>query len=653
MKLFRVGYIVCVFLLLLLVINTSASITKYAIDRKIENLKTTEPSLLKDSIEVIVYNLYSYDQPYGLSKIKELDSLISDDQVDAKLRIKHSLAAFDEKNKYALLDSALNYANQHNVEEFKVEYNISKGNWYYIDHKYDSALVAILKARDISHKLHINHEIQIYHLLGDLFYSLELYEQAEEYFRITASLLVNPRYDEAWRKRVIKNNLGLIEMKKGNYQDALNIFQYSKSRILPTLPTFRDSLSICYLNRKIGQCLYELNRNYEEAIEQAIFTYNFAKKHRLNEHLYPVYNLLIKLYIKTNNTELFHQFFNEYKTYYKSLQPSIEYKKENALLRAEVAEYLGNEKMALNYYKDFKALDDSEILQVKSASIVKLLTGQDYLNLENNYNQVKHQRKVLELGIFIAIILVSLILIFAYRLFKLNRNLIESNQMKDKLFSIISHDLRAPFNSIVGFSELSYTSVLEKDYKELEQYNLHVLEKSKELLHLIDNLLDWSRTQQSRLTVNLLSIKIVSILEDIKPSIALQAGQKHILIDYQLDKNHLVKADEYTMKTVFTNILSNAIKYSYSNNVIQVISRSVKDMIEISVIDKGIGIPKDKLNNLFHLENQQSAIGTNSEPGTGLGLIICKEFVEKNEGIIDVKSEEGAGTTVRILLPKA
>ncbi len=646
----RITYLISIFLLFWFA-SASAGVTKESVDQKIENLKHTKKSVLTDSIEVIVYDLYSFESIYGLSKIKELDQLISDDNVNAKLRIKHSLAAFDQKNKYVLLDSALLFANNNNIDEFKIEYYTSKGNWYYVDKVYDSSLVAILNARKLSSQLGVNRDIQTSHLLGDLFFSIELYEQAEAYFKRADSLLVDMRYDEVWRKRVIKNNLGLIEMKKGNFETALKVFEESKSLVPEVLPSYRDSLTICYYNRKIAECFYGLRRNYSQAIANLLFTYKFAKKHQLDEHLYPSYNILIKLYIKTDQSALVQQYFKEYQEYYHSIDPFIDYQKEDALLRAEVAEYLGDEKRALQYYKVYKNLNDSQTLQVKSASIVNLLTNQDYSNLRNNYNEIRQQRMVLLIGIFIACIFIAIIAIFAYRTFKLNKSLSESNQTKDKLFSIIAHDLRAPFNSIVGFSDLSYNAILEKDYDEVKEYNQHVLEKSKELLHLIDNLLNWSRTQQDRLTLQPSDIKLSSIFEEIKPSIELQSDQKSIQVEYQFEEDCLVHVDEFTMKTVFTNILSNAVKFSYPDSVIQVISKTVKNLVELSIVDQGTGITKEKLSSLFHLDKQQSTRGTSSEPGTGLGLLICKEFVERNQGTIHIESEEGTGTTVRVLLP--
>ena len=493
MTLQRISYTICLIVSFLVLKSTSAEVTKNSVDQKISNLKYTNSSALEDSIEVVVYDLYNFEFSYGLSKIKELDQLIDDKHVNAKLRIKHSLAAFDPENKYELLDSALTFANKNGVAEFKIEYYTSKGNWYYRDQVYDSALVAILEARDLSSKLGINRELQTSHLLGDLFFSLELYEQAESYYLRCDTLLVDPRFDEVWRKRVIKNNLGLIDMKKGDYASALQVFEYSKELVPEKLSNFRDSLSIAYYNRKIGECLVALNKRYDEAIKDALFTYRFAKTHNFQEHLYPAYNLLIKLYIKTNNAELLRSTFIEYKTYYQTLQPSLDYQKENALLCAQVAEYFNDEKQALKCYKEYKELNDSETLQVKSASIIKLLTNQDYLNLKNNFNEVNQQRKFLVVAIIIALFLVTLILFFAYRMMRLIRRLNESNKTKDKLFSIIAHDLRAPFNSIVGFSELSYTAILEEDYKEVKDFNLHVLQKSKELLELINNLLNWAR----------------------------------------------------------------------------------------------------------------------------------------------------------------
>lgn len=227
----------------------------------------------------------------------------------------------------------------------------------------------------------------------------------------------------------------------------------------------------------------------------------------------------------------------------------------------------------------------------------------------------------------------------------------ESNQVKDKFFSIISHDLRGPVNSSKNALDFVIEDLDSIDKDEIKT-DLQIISKSLRSAHgLLDDLLVWSQSQQGQIELKpaIVSIaelfeKPLSILEDI-------ATKKEIEIHTDFKKEHKVYADLRTIETVLRNIISNAIKFTPSGGNIYISSTSNAKSSIISIKDTGVGIDQKKITTLFQIAKNKSTKGTSGEVGTGLGLILAKEFVDKNNGTLNVESEEGKGTTFFINLP--
>ena len=234
---------------------------------------------------------------------------------------------------------------------------------------------------------------------------------------------------------------------------------------------------------------------------------------------------------------------------------------------------------------------------------------------------------------------------------RINKELKESNAQKDKFFSIIAHDLKSPFNSIVGFSDLLVEQIKENDFQGIEKYADIILQSSERAMNLLTNLLEWSRSQTGRMefmpdyfNMDNLVNEIVSLFCDI-------AGQKSIRIKNNFLSGVTVHADKSMISTVLRNLLSNAIKFSWPGGEIIIAASEQPGLLTISVGDSGIGISEDKLKKIFQIDENFSTPGTQDEKGTGLGLILCKEFIEKHGGKIWVKSHEGKGSVFYFSLP--
>jgi len=227
------------------------------------------------------------------------------------------------------------------------------------------------------------------------------------------------------------------------------------------------------------------------------------------------------------------------------------------------------------------------------------------------------------------------------------------NASKDKFFSIIAHDLRSPFNAIMGFSDLILDQIKQKDYEGLDEMAEVVLKSSTFAMDLLTNLLEWSRAQTGRLHFEPAFIEIIGLINENIELLKSAAGHKNIRISTQMPNVAPVLADKAMISTILRNLISNAIKFTPSGGEILITCRSLPENIHIAVQDNGVGIDPKDIPKLFRIDQNFTTYGTNREKGTGLGLILCKEFVEKHKGKIWVESEQGKGSVFTFTLPKS
>ncbi|TGL23987.1 PAS domain-containing sensor histidine kinase [Leptospira yanagawae] len=223
---------------------------------------------------------------------------------------------------------------------------------------------------------------------------------------------------------------------------------------------------------------------------------------------------------------------------------------------------------------------------------------------------------------------------------------------KDKFFSIIAHDLRGPLGTHREFAK--HLSERISDFSESErEINLQVLSESSENLYsLMENLLNWARNQSGYIQFLPIRIQMFVLIQSILELLELSIQKKQIQIQNQIPDNLEIIADQFMIETIFRNLLTNAIKYSFINQTITIGYEKIKKEGEIPtfthrffVKDEGVGMTKDQIQSLFRLDKKVSTLGTNSEKGTGLGLIVSKDFIEKHNGKLWVESEPKIGST--------
>ena len=223
---------------------------------------------------------------------------------------------------------------------------------------------------------------------------------------------------------------------------------------------------------------------------------------------------------------------------------------------------------------------------------------------------------------------------------------------KISFFSIIAHDLKSPFNGIIGVSNLLKDEAKKLNLHTIHQYANMINTSTIQTYRLLENLLNWARIQQGTITFNPSSILLKVLVEGVIDLLHESAYQKKISIKDSTPTNLMVNLDEGMIETILRNLVSNAIKFTPIGGKIEISADVINNAVEISVSDNGVGIPKENIQKLFNIDTNYSNPGTEKERGTGLGLILCKEFVEKHDGNICVESAEGKGSTFTISLPK-
>jgi two-component system sensor histidine kinase/response regulator len=256
--------------------------------------------------------------------------------------------------------------------------------------------------------------------------------------------------------------------------------------------------------------------------------------------------------------------------------------------------------------------------------------------------------------LFSAISLGEIVLTFGFIIMvnvRLSQDLMRQNAMKDKFFSIIAHDLKNPIGNIMGFSDLLESNI-KLGYSEETRYISGAIKQSAlQTNNLLENLLEWALSQTGKVQYEPEKINLRDFIAEESGYYLHFMKSKELILETEVVNDIVVWADKNMLKTIIRNLITNAIKYSHPGGSICVASRQLSSMAEISVADAGVGISLSTMEKLFSLDEKITTRGTGDEKGTGLGLVICREFVEKNKGRIHVKSEPGKGTILSFTLP--
>ena len=278
--------------------------------------------------------------------------------------------------------------------------------------------------------------------------------------------------------------------------------------------------------------------------------------------------------------------------------------------------------------------------------------------LKSVRNSTDFLQNILIVLMLLACILAAYILFLAYKndhfqtnIIELNKKVMKDSVEKDKFFSIISHDLMNPFNALLGFSQMLTVSAKNGDQEDCVEYSLIVHQSTKRILNLLQNLLVWSRMQNGKMKYTPKSVRIDELVSNTMMIIAPIAQNKEIKLDWNVNSDITATIDPNMIGSVLQNLVTNAIKFTEKGGSVMLQAYTESNLLNFSVTDTGVGMDENRLNKLFKIDKSSSSRGTDDEVGTGLGLIICKEFVEAHQGEIRVESTPGKGSNFSFSIP--
>ncbi len=379
-------------------------------------------------------------------------------------------------------------------------------------------------------------------------------------------------------------------------------------------------------------------------------------------------NELGKVYIETGDVKMAIETITRGLEIAREIDVKAQIRDASELL-AELHQEQGNYEEALIYHKQFVAYKDS--IQ-NTETVRKLANQQAEFEIGQAQAQMDAERQTEQVIKYALIFGLGLLMIFGVTQYRNSRQRMATNQVlrdqkaelevqkskleevnrtKDRFFSIISHDLRGPVNAFHGISRMIKFFVQNKQMDQLEVLAEDIDQSVDRLSSLLDNLLNWAVQQQGQFPYVPEKIEVKALADDLLEVFATMAKSKQISLHSLVAEDLHAWADRNTMMTIIRNLVSNALKFTPRDGEVAISACRTIDSVEIEVRDNGVGIPKEKLGNLFELNEEASTWGTEGEKGLGLGLQLVHEFVELNQGRIEVDSQDGQGTKFTVTLP--
>ncbi len=437
------------------------------------------------------------------------------------------------------------------------------------------------------------------------------------------------------------NNLGNLYSKVDKPGEAREYLERALERY--TMDKDRKGIATAKLN--IAELLYTLNR-YNEAYLYLSDALSIAQSLQDLDLLVEIHENIFKYFKqKRNYTEALkhHKLFEIYKdSIYNQLQNDI-------ILEEQVKLDSENKRKEIQAFKKDYELQDVEIQKQKSVGVfLIILMGVSFSTIFLFNVLFKSRKKTNDL-----IKEKNVQLYYSNQELEVSKQeLTKLNHEKDRFFSIIAHDLISPFTSFISLSEILRDNTNSLDEKDIKKYSGWIFTSAKNIYNLVDNLLQWSRSQSGKLNYSPKYLNLNKIVQETVALIKPSADDKNIRILTPVSRSLKVYADADILSTILRNLLNNAVKFTDKDGTISVLTNDTGKMVEVSVTDNGIGIKEDDLNKLFQLDRNFTTKGTIGEEGNGLGLILCKEFVQAIGGTIHVKSKVKSGSTFKFTIPK-
>ena len=464
--------------------------------------------------------------------------------------------------------------------------------------------------------------------LGSAFHRMGNTDSALYYYKIAEKYYEGENYYSGLAG--IANNMGRHFQKTGWYDSA--VIYLEKALFYDLKVGTHRYICMDYINLA---SVYLSMRNYTKSIDMAKKAMDLANQAGYLQQQYQANNILHKLYAEKGQYKLAHDYLSKSKC----LSDSIH--------KARTADKVAELEAIYNLEKKEAENQHLKDEQKRSNEIIRLLWGGSLIILSFLIFSLTLLAKVRRQN--------DINRALNSKLQQSNDELKVINTTKDKFFSIISHDLKGPIGTLQTMLELYLSKdITDKDYERFNQFMTAFSTQTKHTSNLLENLLTWSRIQFGQSNFSPGSIDIAELIQQNCDLANYQAKLKGIeIINESLNRVLPVFADKNMMDVVIRNLISNAIKFTGKNGTIRITSNRTEEKIMIAIQDSGIGMTQQQLDELFQLEKRLLSTGTSDEKGTGLGLLLCKEFTEMNNGQISVDSKTGNGSTFTLQLPVA
>ncbi|WP_209319852.1 tetratricopeptide repeat-containing sensor histidine kinase [Ancylomarina longa] len=549
---------------------------------------------------------------------------------------------------------------------------LNRGNIYLNRNEYTQAFKDFLSCYKYSLK-YKNYQLAALSLnsLGLVKKHLKDYNKALEYYRRAAQIFKEK--DLILSLYSSNTNIANILSIQNKFSEALTYYKKN----LDVLKQKSSKYRLAQTYHNIGACFLEM-KQYQLALQYQ------KQSLQLKKELGNKNSILISL----NGISQAYYMLNEF-------EKSLQYSKRAFQLASETGNLEGQQSSSREILKTFSYLNqpDSVIYYFDTYKAVtdSLLNKENLQQIANLQTKYETEKKVAHITALEKEnktnlkqrngLLIFLILLLAYAVFIIqsfyknkkinkllqiqksriewhkhlldarNQDLQISNQTKNKLFQIISHDLRSPLASVSGISKLIPLFIEQGRFKLLNETSKDLEESIRRVLNLTDNLLAWSLNQSGKLPYRPVSISLKNILMANMETYQSVAKQKNIHLQLIIDEDCAILADRHMLETVIRNLINNAIKFTAEGGIIILGAKCKEKITEIWVKDSGVGIDTDKISQLFVLNDGKSSAGTRGESGNGLGLILCRDFVHQNNGKLWVDSTVGVGSTFRFTIP--
>ncbi len=614
------------------------------------------------------------------SLIKLLPTESGKGKVDLLLEISQSrwFISFEESMDYATM--AYQLAAELNYPEGKADALNRIGNVHYFLRNHTNVIDNYIMALEIADSLNDYRRMGVYlNNIGLLYRELQQYDSSAIY--LLRALRAKEEYGDKELISSTLNNLGHLYRDKGRYNLSLEYFV----RQLDIIEETRESRNLAIVHRQTGEVFHRQKR-YNESVRHFKSSLNYAAEIPDSFLIALAHHLIGKSMLDMDKPELAIERINKSMALAASV-PSKSLIRNNYNLLYHYHKKTGDYKRSYDYLVRYSSLKDSLRTQYMADQIKQLEgifeTGKqnnriELLQKENLIQDMQLNRqeniKISLIALLIMLLIFMLIIAYRFRAIQLTNRLLklkiaelektnnklrlssvaleQLNATKNRFFSIIAHDLKNPFNALLGFSEMIASKFNELKEEEIREYISIVHQSSQNLYKLLENLLKWSAAQTGTMHYLPEQFDLISLIHSEISFYRMSAGRKQINISAELPDEMIVNSDKLLLSSVIRNLIDNAIKFTPKGGSIDITAKNKNGEVIVEVSDTGIGIPHDMQKKLFNIDGDICRKGTNNEDGGGLGLILCKELIEKAGGRISFESDPGKGSTFWFALPR-